>query len=223
MSDFRDYLNEQLKDPEFKKEWDKLEPEFNMMQDVAAARVVMQSEAPFVQLPCMGIVSSFTVSAPELEYWLVGKNPVADYLAKNTINAAERYASGKPWTIGIDRPVDGNNTLGADLQGVFRIPSGAYGVVTSGNYRKYYIKDGKKYAHTIDPRTGYPVDHSLLSATVIAPDAMTADAYATYCMVVGLEASKEFFAGRTDMEACLIYDEGGEFRTWCTPGFHLEE
>lgn len=130
--------------------------------------------------------------------------------------------SGKPWTIGIDRPVDGNNTLGADLQGVFRIPSGAYGVVTSGNYRKYYIKDGKKYAHTIDPRTGYPVTHNLLSATILAPDATSADAYATYCMVVGLEDAMAFISSREDLEGCLVYDENGEFRTWTSSGFILE-
>lgn len=133
-----------------------------------------------------------------------------------------RNPSGKPWGIGIDRPVDGNNTLGADLQGIFRIPSGAYGVVTSGNYRKYYIKDGKKYAHTIDPRTGYPVTHNLLSATILAPDATMADAYATYCMVVGLEAAMEFLASREDLEGCLVYDENGEFRIWTSSGFILE-
>lgn len=72
--------------------------EFNMKQDIAAARVVMNSGAPFVQLPCMGVVSDFTVSAPELEYWLKDKNPLADYLARNTIKEAEAYASGKPWT-----------------------------------------------------------------------------------------------------------------------------
>lgn len=130
--------------------------------------------------------------------------------------------AGMPWTVGIDKPVDGNNELGAQLQGVFRVPSGPHGVVTSGNYRKFYVKDGKKYAHTIDPRTGYPVSHSLLSATVIASDAMLADAYATYFMVVGLEDAKEFLKSRSDMEVCLVYDEDGEFKTWCTPGFHLE-
>jgi thiamine biosynthesis lipoprotein len=133
-----------------------------------------------------------------------------------------RNPSGKPWTIGIDKPVDGNNTLGADLQGIFRIPSGAYGVVTSGNYRKYYIKDGKKYAHTIDPRTGYPVTHNLLSATILAPDATSADAYATYCMVVGLEDAMAFISSREDLEGCLVYDENGEFRTWTSSGFILE-
>ena len=130
--------------------------------------------------------------------------------------------SGKQWTIGIDRPVDGNNSIGAELQGIFRIPSGPYGVVTSGNYRKYYIKDGKKYAHTIDPRTGYPVSHNLLCATILAPDATTADAYATYCMVIGLDASKEFLSSREDLDGCLVYDEDGEFRTWTSSGFTLE-
>ena len=72
--------------------------EFNMVQDIAAARVVMNSGVPFVQLPCIGVVSSFTISKPELEYWFSGKNDIADYLAENTIKEADSYASGKPWT-----------------------------------------------------------------------------------------------------------------------------
>ena len=72
--------------------------EFNMYQDVAAARVVMQSGVPFVQLPCIGVVSNFTVSKPELEFWLKGKNPLADYLAENTIKDEDSYAMGTAWT-----------------------------------------------------------------------------------------------------------------------------
>lgn len=72
--------------------------EFNMEQDVAAARVVMSSGVPFVQLPCYGVVSAFTISKPELEHWLLGKNPLADYLAGNTIRSADSYANGLPWT-----------------------------------------------------------------------------------------------------------------------------
>jgi inosine-uridine nucleoside N-ribohydrolase len=72
--------------------------EFNMRQDVAAARVVMGSEAPFVQLPCLGVVSSFRISGPELEFWLKGKNAISEYLAQNTITAAERYAAKMAWT-----------------------------------------------------------------------------------------------------------------------------
>ena len=130
--------------------------------------------------------------------------------------------SGRPWTIGIDSPVDGNNQPGTDLQAVFSVPDGPHGVVTSGNYRKFYIRDGKKYAHTVDPRTGYPVSHTLLSATVVAPDATVADAYATHCMVVGLEEAKAFISSDPQLEACLIYDEGGEFRMWTSPGFILK-
>ena len=134
-----------------------------------------------------------------------------------------RNPSGQPWSLGIDRPVDGNNELGAQLQGIFRAPEGPHGIVTSGNYRKFYIRDGKKYAHSIDPRTGYPVTHNLLSATIVAADGLTADAYATYCMVVGLEESMELLESRPDLEGCLIYDEDGTFRTWCSEGFVLEE
>lgn len=72
--------------------------EFNMMQDIAAARVVMGSGAPFIQLPCDGVVKQFTVSGAELEHWLKGKNRLADYLATYTIQEAERYAAGTPWT-----------------------------------------------------------------------------------------------------------------------------
>ena len=131
--------------------------------------------------------------------------------------------SDRQWTLGIDRPEDGNNDPGAQIQGIFRAPSGPHGIVTSGNYRKFYVRDGKKYSHSIDPRTGYPVGHQLLSATIVAGDAMTADAYATYCMVVGLDASKAFLISRPDLEGCLIYDEGGVFKSWCSDGFVLEE
>lgn len=72
--------------------------EFNMYQDVAAARVVMRSGVPFVQLPCVGVVDKFAVSKQELEFWLKGKNPLADYLATNAIAAAEAYAKGRAWT-----------------------------------------------------------------------------------------------------------------------------
>ena len=130
--------------------------------------------------------------------------------------------SGLPWTLGIDRPVDGNNDPGVQLQGIFRTPDGPHGIVTSGNYRKFYVRDGRKYAHTIDPRTGMPVQHQLLSATIVAENALLADAYATYCMVVGLEESQAFLSSRPDLEGCLIYDEGGVFHSWCSVGFVLE-
>lgn len=122
---------------------------------------------------------------------------------------------GKPWRVGIDRPVDGNETPGADLQGIWESSGGPQGIVTSGNYRKFYIKDGIKYSHTIDPRTGYPVQHTLLSATIVAPTAMEADAYATYCMVIGTEKAQEFILSRPDLEGCLVSED-----VWTSPGFN---
>jgi thiamine biosynthesis lipoprotein len=130
--------------------------------------------------------------------------------------------SGKPWTIGIDSPVDGNDQPGKTLQAIFSVPNGPHGVVTSGNYRKFYIKDGKKYAHTVDPRNGYPVSHTLLSATILASDATFADAIATYCMVVGLEEAQKFITAHPELEACLIYDDDGKFEIWTSPGFNIE-
>lgn len=125
--------------------------------------------------------------------------------------------SGKGWSIGVDNPVDGNNSPGADLRAIWSSEGRACGVVTSGNYRKFYIKDGRKYSHTIDPRTGAPVDHDLLSATIVAPTAAQADAYATACMVMGMEKAREFISGHEGIEGFLIGSES----TWTSPGFCL--
>lgn len=129
--------------------------------------------------------------------------------------------NGKNWNIGVDNPKDGNNTPGEDLKAILMTDGKPQGIVTSGNYRKFYIKDGKKYAHTLDPRTGYPVEHGLLSATIIAPKAVDADAYATYCMVIGVEESRAFILGRDDIEGYLIYSEDGETKSWHSPGFNI--
>ncbi len=127
---------------------------------------------------------------------------------------------GQPWSIGIDNPVDGNNAPGADLQCIYTLPETPCGIVTSGNYRKFYIRDGRKYAHTIDPRTGWPVTHNLLSATIISSDPSSstnvadADAYATYCMVIGLDDAKSFVKSDPYLEAVLIYDNNGTTEVW---------
>ena len=128
-------------------------------------------------------------------------------------------ASGRGWSIGIDNPTDGNMTPGADLRGVWNSQGNACGIVTSGNYRKFYVKDGKKYSHTIDPRTGHPVTHDLLSATIVAPTAAEADAFATACMVLGFEESKALILNHGEMEGYLITAD----TTWTSPGFGLQE
>ena len=125
-----------------------------------------------------------------------------------------KNASGGLWRIGLDRPEDGNMEEGKNLQAVIEI-SGK-GIVTSGNYRKFYVEDGQKYAHTIDPATGRPVTHNLLSATVIADDSTTADAYATWLMVIGTERARELLAARDDIEALLVFDQDGQMQTFQT-------
>jgi len=130
--------------------------------------------------------------------------------------------SGKRWTIGIDKPEEGNMTSGAQIEAVFHIPEGSFGVVTSGNYRKFYEKDGHRYSHTIDPRTGYPAERTILSATILAPDATLADGLATYAMVVGVEEASEFISREEGIEGCLIYDDNGEMKIWTSEGFLID-
>lgn len=130
--------------------------------------------------------------------------------------------SGSPWMIGIDRPSDDNRAGGGGIKESFRTAGGPCGIVTSGNYRKFYIIDGKKYSHTVDPRTGRPVTHSLLSATVVASNATDADALATACMVLGLEKAGELVESLEGVEACLIWDDGGSMVSWTSSGMNLE-
>ncbi|MBR1576361.1 MAG: FAD:protein FMN transferase [Bacteroidales bacterium] len=137
------------------------------------------------------------------------------------IYCAGRNPQGKSWAIGIDRPIDGNNTPGADMEGVWHSSGDAgQGVVTSGNYRKFYVRDGRKYSHTIDPRSGVPVAHNLLSATIVAEDATTADVVATWCMVLGFKDAALLLQDPA-LEGCLIYDTEDGMRSWTTPGFGL--
>ncbi len=135
-------------------------------------------------------------------------------------------ASGKPWTVGIDRPVDGNNAPGVDLSGIMTSEGLPCGIVTSGNYRKFYVREGKKYAHTIDPRTGYPAENPLLSATVLVrslsgePASAAADAYATWCMVLGPEGAAALSGG--DVEVYLVSAApDGSMQEWTSQGFPL--
>ncbi|MFA5849416.1 MAG: FAD:protein FMN transferase [Bacteroidales bacterium] len=128
-------------------------------------------------------------------------------------------SKGKEWTIGIDKPVEGNMIQGDDLQVVLSLTD--KGLATSGNYRKFYEEGGEKFSHTIDPKTGYPVRHNLLSATVIAEDAMTADALATFFMVVGLDKAKLFLAQYDDVQAYLVYADGDKFKVFQTSRINI--
>ena len=125
---------------------------------------------------------------------------------------------GETWNVAISKPTENATPDNGGHQAVISI-SGK-GMATSGNYRNFRIENGKKYAHTIDPRTGYPVQHSLLSATVIAENCAKADAYATAFMVTGLEQAIELCKS-DDIEAFFIYaDENGDLQTIATEGFN---
>jgi thiamine biosynthesis lipoprotein len=115
---------------------------------------------------------------------------------------------GKEWRIWIDKPFDGNLIPGQSLQAIVNLTDKS--LATSGDYRRYYIEDGKKYAHTIDPKTGYSAKQNVLSVTVIASDCMTADALATAFMVMGLEKTKRFLSQRPDVEALIVYADNEE-------------
>ena len=145
------------------------------------------------------------------EIWCDGRNP-----------------SGKPWSVGIDRPVDQPDavTLGEEgLEGIWSSGGHPAGIVTSGNYRKFYIRDGQKYAHTIDPVSARPVSHNLLSATVVsAESAADADALATWCMILGPEKAKELLEGDPALEGYLVWSApDGSFREWASEGFTLKK
>ena len=119
----------------------------------------------------------------------------------------------QPWRIGISKPVDDTLNVNRDIQAVLKVTDMA--MATSGNYRNFYYKNGKKYAHTIDPKTGRPVQHSLLSATVLAKDCATADAYATAFMVMGVEKAKLILKNNTEIMAYFIYsDDSGKTKVW---------
>ncbi len=121
-----------------------------------------------------------------------------------------------PWRIGVTKPTDDSLSVNNELQTIINVTDKA--MATSGNYRNFYYKGGRKYAHTIDPKTGYPVQHSILSATVITGDCATADAYATSFMVLGMEKAKKILERHPEMMAYFIYsDESGQNQVWFSP------
>ena len=123
--------------------------------------------------------------------------------------------NGNPWGIGITKPTDDSLSMNQELQTVLRLTDCA--IATSGNYRNFYYKDGVKYAHTIDPRTGYPVQHSLLSATVIADNCMRADALATAFMVLGADSAMAYCKRHPEVKGYfIIADDSGRYETLST-------
>ena len=118
------------------------------------------------------------------------------------------------WKIGINKPTDDPTSTNQELDKILNLTDCA--MATSGNYRNFYVKDGKRIAHTIDPKSGYPVQHSVLSSTVLAPSCAIADGFATSFMVMGLEKAKQILDQHPELQAYLIYEENGEHKVYYT-------
>ena len=156
-----------------------------------------------------------------------GCDVVADYLRRRGIDNFMVEIGGEvvtcgisekrvPWKIGVTKPSDDSTSMNQDIQTVLNITDRA--MATSGNYRNFYFKNGKKYAHTIDPKTGSPVQHSLLSATVVADRCAIADAYATSFMVMGMDKARKVLERNPKLMAYFIYaDHNGDYKVWFSP------
>lgn len=177
-------------------------------------KVIKEDER--IMLTCSAVAKGYAV---DIIAQLLQKKGIENYMVDigGEVVVCGHNPHRQAWRIGINKPVDDSLAVNQELQTVLQLSKG--GIATSGNYRNFYYKDGKKYAHTIDPRTGYPVQHSLLSATVIARDCMSADAYATAFMVMGLEEAEAFANTHPDLDAYFIYsDDNGKLQTYATQG-----
>lgn len=153
-----------------------------------------------------------------------GSDVVADFLKSKGIEnylveiggelvAKGMNEKGELWKVGVNRPEESANA--SDLISIIALQD--RGMATSGNYRNYYVRDSVKISHTINPATGYPVTHTLLSATVLAENCMTADAYATAMMVMGKDRAIALDSALSEIEVFLIYDDGnGGFKTFAS-------
>ncbi len=141
---------------------------------------------------------------------------IQDYMVEmgGEVKTKGKNVEGEWWRLGVDKPIE--NAESRKLSAILSLENEA--LATSGNYRKFYVESGVKYSHTINPKTGYPVDHSLLSASVVSKTGMEADAYATVFMVLGLEKAKVILETNPTLDAFLIYaDSTGQFKTFITP------
>ncbi|HDP75163.1 MAG TPA: FAD:protein FMN transferase [Bacteroidales bacterium] len=169
-----------------------------------------------IQIDVNAIAKGYTVDV--IGMYLESKG-IRHYLVEvgGEITALGKNSKGTDWVVGIDKPVE-SALPGENIQAKISF-SGGYGLATSGNYRKFIEVNGQKYAHTINPRTGFPELNSLLSATVVAPTAAEADALATAFMVNGLDWSKNFVANSNDIDAYLVYSDSlGNYQVWMNEG-----
>ena len=163
---------------------------------------LITKDDPRIMLDCSAIAKGFGSDMVAAMFRSKGIN---DFMVEigGEIVVAGHNPKGNLWGIGISKPVDDSLSINNELQTVIKVSDIA--MATSGNYRNFYVKNGRKYAHTIDPHTCMPVSHSLLSATVLAADCATADALATSMMVMGLDSAQALLSRHPEFQAYLIY------------------
>lgn len=164
---------------------------------------------PRTLLNCSAIAKGY---ASDIIARLLEREGVKNYMVEigGEVTMKGVNQNGDCWRIGINKPEDDSTGIRNEIDEVVQLCKKG-GVATSGNYRNYYVKDGKKYAHTIDPRTGYPSEQNILSATIVADDCITADAYATAFMAMGLETARQAAKNIPGIEYYVIYsDENGK-------------
>lgn len=172
----------------------------------------VSKDDPRIMLDCSAIAKGYGCDAVARLFNRLGINHYMVEIGGEVITCGESERR-QPWRIGVAKPTDDSLHVSNELQTILNVTD--YALATSGNYRNFYYKGGKKYAHTIDPRTGYPVQHSLLSATVLAKDCATADAYATSFMVMGIDKAKEVLSKHPELMAYFIYaDQDGKNAVW---------
>ena len=183
---------------------------------LADNRVIKEDERIMLNFSALG-----DGCACDLIASLLDRHGVTDYMIEvgGEVRTAGVNQRGGAWRIGIVTPEDDPTGANKNLQAVVQL-DGRYGLATSGNYRNFYERDGRKYGHTINPTTGYPAQQDVLSATVIAPSTIEADAYATALMVVGRQEARTLAAQQPHIAYYLIYiDENDSIRTEQSPSF----
>jgi len=192
----------------------------NLLKIVGFEKIYLQNDSIIkpkrMLIDFNSIAQGYTV---DLIAYLFDQKGIANYLIEvgGEIRSKGINADGNLWRIGVDKPTE---SIDSKDRFQFILELNNKSLATSGNYRKFYMENGIKYSHVINPKTGFPAKNKLLSVTVVHNDCITADAYATAFMVMGLQISKKFLSQRKDLEVYFIYrNQKGELVNYVTENF----
>ena len=192
----------------------------NLLKIIGFEKIFLQNDSIIkpkrMLIDFNSIAQGYTV---DLIAYLFNQKGIANYLIEigGEIRSKGTNTDGNLWRIGVDKPIE---YIDSNDRFQFILELNNKSLATSGNYRKFYMENGIKYSHVINPKTGFPAKNKLLSVTVVHNDCITADAYATAFMVMGLQISKKFLSQRKDLEVYFIYrNQKGELVNYVTENF----